>query len=547
MVTRLSITGPEGVEYALLDPQGTVLGRSEDCDIVLADKSVSRQHARISRDPFGRWIIEDTGSHNGVYVEGERVKAHAVGPGDNIVISLFTLSMPEDSEHMTTTSGVSLRSTISVIDKGLEEEIVAYKAEDAMNLSPALMGYLNELTDSLLKLADPAELYSEACRFLAEILDTLVAVVRLAGEGEPTSAPDILACSFGGNDASSMVLDSSQLHFSKRVLEAVRSTDRPVMAGSGAGRQNMVLTVVDDVKPHVVFCARVNEAGESIDALYIDMLQEKSPKEMFDFVEMTARQINLVQKNLFLNELEKQKEALRQANVKLNEKDRIKDEYVARVTHDIKGHLAAIQSCLYVGTSKSNGPLSEKQAKFLGRAGERTVQLTDFVKELLNLTEMRMSGNVKMEAFSLPECITSAVETVDRKAKDQSITLTSEVGPAVGEIIGDKFSITELLTNLLFNAVKYTPENKTVHLEAKSCDSGIQIDISDTGIGIPADEVDSVFDEFFRASNAKNSEKEGTGLGLSIVKQIVDRHGGEIFVKSQLDQGTTFTIILPKK
>ena len=117
--------------------------------------------------------------------------------------------------------------------------------------------------------------------------------------------------------------------------------------------------------------------------------------------------------------------------------------------------------------------------------------------------------------------------------------------PATGQIVGDEFSINEMITNLLFNAIKYTPENKTIRIEAKSCDGRIQIDISDTGIGIPKDEISNVFDEFFRASNAVSREKDGTGLGLSIVKQIVVRHGGEISVQSQQDQGSTFTVLLP--
>ena len=103
-----------------------------------------------------------------------------------------------------------------------------------------------------------------------------------------------------------------------------------------------------------------------------------------------------------------------------------------------------------------------------------------------------------------------------------------------------------MVTNLLFNAVKYTPENKTVHLEAKSYDDHVRIDIIDTGIGIPAEELENVFDEFFRASNAKKNEKDGTGLGLSIVKQIIEQHGGEISVESVQSQGTKFTVILPK-
>jgi len=241
----------------------------------------------------------------------------------------------------------------------------------------------------------------------------------------------------------------------------------------------------------------------------------------------------------------KQEEALRKANDQLRQKDRIKDEYVSRVTHDIKGHLAAIQSSLYIVKSGPDNSLVEQQSEFLGRAIHRTTQLTDFVKELLNLTQMRLSGRLQMDSFSLKNAISKSLASIAAKANEKSITITSDVAESVELIIGNEFSITEMITNLLFNAVKYTPEGKNIGLEAKCGDNWVEIKISDTGIGIPANEVGHVFDEFFRASNAKKSEKDGTGLGLSIVTQIVERHGGKISVQSKEGKGTTFTVRLP--
>ncbi len=308
----------------------------------------------------------------------------------------------------------------------------------------------------------------------------------------------------------------------------------------------MLLTIIDEQRPHLVFAARVNTLGDTVDALYLDILESRSPFELFDFIEAVARQINFIQKNLLFLELEKKEKALREANAQLKEKDRIKDEYVARVTHDIKGHLAAITSCLYVAGAESSGPLNDKQSDFLGRAGERTTQLTNFVKELLNLTQMRLSGQVKMEEFSLADTISKSLEAVASKAEDKSIAVTSDVDTSIGSITGDEFSVNEMITNLLFNAVKYTHEGKTIHLEAACDGDHIRIDISDTGIGIPAGELGNVFDEFFRATNAKKSEKDGTGLGLSLVKQIVERHGGTISVESEEGRGSTFTVMLPR-
>jgi signal transduction histidine kinase len=444
--------------------------------------------------------------------------------------------------------GRSLRNTISVIDKGLDENIVSYKTDQVTALSPALMQHLNEFTSKLLKLSSPSELYAEACMHLAEMLTTLVAIVRLPRKPQPMpDSPEILACHFGDAGKTDTVLKTTDLHLSKRVLDAVRLNDSPVMASSWpSSDKGLMLTVVDKHRPHLVFSARVNDLGDSVDALYLDILASKSPKDMFDFIEAVARQINFIQKSLFYIELQKKERALREANTQLKEKDRIKDEYVSRVTHDIKGHLAAIQSCLYVAASESSGLLSAKQSDFLGRANERTEQLTTFVRELLNLTQMRLSGRLETKNFSLSDTISKALETVAPKARDKSIELTSDVDSSVGEITGDEFSINEMITNLLFNAVKYTPEGKTVHLRAEGGDDHVQIDIADTGIGIPADELGNVFDEFFRATNAKKGEKDGTGLGLSIVKQIVERHGGEISVQSEEGRGTTFTVTLPK-
>ncbi|MHC4618087.1 MAG: ATP-binding protein [Planctomycetota bacterium] len=546
-ITKLTVTGPAGSKEAVLDPKGATLGRGSNCDVVLEHDTVSRVHARIYRDPFGRWIVEDLGSHNGVLIEGQRITAHVVLPGQEINILPFLLSLSEESDQLTTT-GASIRTTIPVVDKGMEEDIVSERADKVTALSPALMQYLNEFTDSLVRLSSPSELYSEACLQLARILDGLVAIVRLPCNCEMLpSSQDILACRLGREVADIRVLETSNLHLSKRVLDAVRSADAPVMATSGPSRdRKMMLTIVDEHKPHVVFSARVNDLGDAVDAVYIDILQSKAPKEMFDFVKASAHQINFVQKNLFFAELKKQEQALREANAQLREKDRIKDEYVSRVTHDIKGHLAAIQSCLGVVTDGTSSLPGDKHSDFLGRAIRRTEQLSCFVRELLDLTQMRLSGRLEMDAFSLPECISKALGSVAGRAQEKSIQVNSDIDFSVGEIVGNEFSINEMVTNLLFNAVKYTPEKKTVRIDARDRGDRVEISVSDTGIGIPADEVASVFDEFFRASNAKKSERDGTGLGLSIVKQIVERHGGEISVQSEEGQGTTFTVILPK-
>jgi signal transduction histidine kinase len=542
---RLQISGPAGRRSLALDGRGTTIGRSESCDVALDSENVSRVHARIWRDPFGRWIVEDLDSHNGVYVEAERVRARAVVPGQRITICEYTLVLSGGEA-----SGGAAEAPVSipVVDLGPAQDIVSYSADGSAALSAALVHRLNELTNRLLGLSEAAMLYGQACDCLAETFDCLASVVRLPGEGAAWSgSPEVLACSFGREGRAGSLSKRSYVHFSKRLLEAVRTSEVPVMACSrpspGGG---MTLTVVDEHDPHVVFGARVNHLGEYVDALYVDLPQNRSPEGLFDFIEAAARQIDFAQKALFLAELARQKDELAAANMQLKQKDRIKDEYVSRLTHDIKGHVAVIYNYLYTLCSGPDGLPPAKRSEFLGSAMRRSAQLGEFIRELLDLTKMRLSGRMETEPMQVAQVAAGALEAVADRAAAKSITVTSAVDPSAGEIVGNTLSVTEMLTNLLFNAVKYTPEGRTVHLDVKGFDEQVEMVVKDTGIGIPADDLASVFDEFFRAKNARSTERDGTGLGLSIVKQIVDRHGGTVSVESTEGSGTVFSVVLPR-
>jgi len=120
------------------------------------------------------------------------------------------------------------------------------------------------------------------------------------------------------------------------------------------------------------------------------------------------------------------------------------------------------------------------------------------------------------------------------------------VDPAIDKIRGSEEYIQEAVLNLVANSVKYTPRSGKVNVNVIDKGNSIFIEISDTGIGIPEGELPKIFDEFYRASNAKNIEKDGTGLGLAIARQIVERHNGKIRVESEEGKGTAFFVTLPK-
>ncbi len=242
----------------------------------------------------------------------------------------------------------------------------------------------------------------------------------------------------------------------------------------------------------------------------------------------------------------KSEETFVKTNIELENKDKMKNEYVLRVTHDIKGHVAAILSCIDVIRSGIAGPLTEVQTEFSNRAYERTEQLSAFVKNLLNLTRKRLKHDTGFEEFVLKDIIDKVVIPVLTLAKDKQLDLSYSVDKSVRTIIGNPFAIEELYSNILLNAVKYTPPKGHILLAVRERQDNIVSEISDSGIGIPKEDLSHVFDEFYRASNVPKDIKTGSGLGLSIAKEIVENHKGKIWASSELGIWTKFTFILPK-
>jgi signal transduction histidine kinase len=242
----------------------------------------------------------------------------------------------------------------------------------------------------------------------------------------------------------------------------------------------------------------------------------------------------------------KSEETYVKTNLELENKDKLKDEYVLHVTHDIKGHVAAILSCIEVIRSKIAGPLNEVQEEFVNRSYERTELLSTFIKNLLNLTKKRLKHDNEFEDFLLKDLISKIVIPIQILAKDKSIDFIVDVDSTIQMITGNPFTIEELYSNLLLNAVKYTPPYGHIALTVRNRYNHIVTEVSDSGIGIPHEELSKIFDEFYRASNVPKDIKTGSGLGLSIVRQIIENHHGKIWVSSEPGVWTKFTFLLPK-
>lgn len=244
--------------------------------------------------------------------------------------------------------------------------------------------------------------------------------------------------------------------------------------------------------------------------------------------------------------LRKRQEDYEKVNLQLQQKDRLKNEYVMRLTHDVRGHLAAITSCLDIVTQGILGQLNDKQMDLIERASGRTAKCMTFVTALLRITRLKLSDTMDKTHFPLKNIFFNAIAAVEGKASAKGIDLKYQIDAGIDEIYCEPLLIEEAVTNMLLNAIKYNPEKGAVQLIAKDAENNILIEVSDTGIGIPPDEIERLFEEFYRATNARKVERDGTGLGLAIVKQVVERHGGTVRAQNNPGGGSTFSFTLPK-
>lgn len=237
---------------------------------------------------------------------------------------------------------------------------------------------------------------------------------------------------------------------------------------------------------------------------------------------------------------------LERAYETLSRLDKSKSDYLHRVAHHLRSPLAAVERTLAVVSEGRTGPVSGKSREMIERARERVRNALGLARDLLALSRAReMTPFVARKQVNLAEIVASVEHDLAYQAASASVSLNCSIDPLAAAIAGDPESMTELFENLVSNAVKYTPPGGQVRVAVVRKGSQVEISVADTGIGIPTEETGLVFDEFYRASNARETGKEGTGLGLSIVQAIARAHGGQVSVESEVGKGTTFRVVLP--
>ena len=228
------------------------------------------------------------------------------------------------------------------------------------------------------------------------------------------------------------------------------------------------------------------------------------------------------------------------------EMDQVKSDFVSMVSHELRSPMNSVLMQLKNVMDGLAGETTRKQREILGRASEKIAALINLVSELLDIAKIE-SGLIPRErgAVQIVDLLEEQVAFHQARAQAKSIRLNLEKSPIAQVVNANRFNLEEVFSNLIGNAIDYTPEGGKISIRVSVEGDYIAVRVTDTGIGIPEDDLQRIFDRFYRVKNAKTRHIIGTGLGLPIVKSIVDAHDGLIRVESKLDCGTTFSVLFP--
>jgi signal transduction histidine kinase/GGDEF domain-containing protein len=239
---------------------------------------------------------------------------------------------------------------------------------------------------------------------------------------------------------------------------------------------------------------------------------------------------------------------LERANQELKKIDEMKSEFVSVASHELRTPLAAIKNAVQLMLQGKTGEINENQAKFLSMAERNINRLTNILNSLLDLSRIE-SGKIelKFEELDLRGSIEFILSSLKPQTDGKSIQFKMEIQEELSPVYGDREKLEQILTNLVGNAIKFTPEGGEISVSAKPFEeeSMVAISVKDSGIGIPEDQLDKIFEKFHQVENSLRRSTTGTGLGLAITKGLVEAHHGKIWVESEVGKGSTFTFTLP--
>ncbi len=249
-----------------------------------------------------------------------------------------------------------------------------------------------------------------------------------------------------------------------------------------------------------------------------------------------------------MNDLETHAILVERANRELSRLNKLKSEFVSMVSHELRAPLINIKQSSSLILESTIGQINEEQKRCLVIVNHSADRLLKLISDLLDISKIE-AGKFKLnrQMISIGKVVQEAAESLERWREVKKISLKLEIESNLPDVYADPDRVNQILVNLLSNAIKFTPAGGQITIKAKVVEKGdfLEISVRDTGIGIPPEQLDKIFERFKYTPTTPSAPLQSIGLGLSITREIVKMHGGRIWVESKLNEGSKFSFLLP--
>ncbi len=331
--------------------------------------------------------------------------------------------------------------------------------------------------------------------------------------------------------------EDKELGFS---LGAARFLKKPLKTGELLGEIDSVL------KEHKA--GKLTSGHEITDKEYLKKYSAQLSLKLESRVRMLEQEIEKRKK--IEDELRKSKEKLTLAKDEALRASSVKSDFLMKMSHELRTPLNSVLGFSQILKMKQSGALNEKQEQYVDNIFHSATHLLGIINDMLDLVKVESGEKLPLsiQSFHAHEAIDEAFIFINDRAAKKKIVIRKEIDPGIVVIEADKLRFKQILINLIDNAIKFSkPDGGTINIAAKKNGDMAQFSISDTGIGIQDEDIDRIFDPFYQADSGVSRKYGGAGAGLAVTKQLVEEHGGSIWVKSKYGEGSTFSFTLPLK
>lgn len=237
--------------------------------------------------------------------------------------------------------------------------------------------------------------------------------------------------------------------------------------------------------------------------------------------------------------------ATREACEELRSLERLKENFMAVLSHELKTPLTPLRVYLEVLLAGKAGPLSSQQREFLQICLKRLEDELTLIGNLLDFSRLgREGGRLRLEELDLRQVVGRAVDLTGYEARRRGVSVENRLPERIA-FLGDREKLSQVFINLLSNAIKFNRPGGQVTVESRQHGAALEVSVTDSGIGIPEEELERIFVHFYQVDKGLTRKFEGTGIGLSVARSLAQLHGGDIMVESRVGEGSTFTVVLP--